>query len=161
MTTRSCSLFIEGEDRMVALGARLGRLLRAGVVFLEGNLGAGKTTLCRGLLRGRGHEGAVKSPTYTLVEPYVLVDGAVYHFDLYRLGDPEELEFMGARDYFASDSLCLVEWPERGEGFLPRPDMVVTLGVEGRGRSVAIMALTPDAETVLERLNESDEAGQG
>lgn len=158
--TRSCSIYLEGEEAMLAFGERLGILLHSGVVFLEGELGAGKTTLCRGILRGRGHRGAVKSPTYTLVEPYDVNGGDIYHFDLYRLGDPEELEFMGARDYFRPGLLCLVEWPERGEGFLPRPDLEITLGVEGEGRAVTIMARTPSAETVLRQLHESDQVRQ-
>jgi len=123
----------------LALGARLARRLTGGgCVYLEGDLGAGKTTLVRGLLRGLGHKGAVKSPTYTIVEPYELGGVHIYHFDLYRLGDPEELELIGVRDYFSSDSLCLLEWPERGAGVVPSPDLTITLAVNGRGRKATL-----------------------
>lgn len=142
------------EDAMVALGERLGGALEPGtVVFLEGDLGMGKTTLSRGVLRAMGHGGAVKSPTYTLVEPYEFADGAVvYHFDLYRLGDPEELEFMGIRDYFGEKSLCLVEWPERGRGALPVADLVITIEPEERGRRLGVSAATEKGGRVLARL---------
>lgn len=120
---------------MVAFGQRLAALAdEGGVLFLHGDLGMGKTTLCRGVLQGKGHRGAVKSPTYTLVEPYETAAGKVYHFDLYRLGDPEELEFLGIRDYFDGESLCLIEWPERGAGMLPQADLELEIGVEGTGR---------------------------
>ena len=130
-----------GEAAMVALGAEIGACLPLGtVVYLEGDLGMGKTTLARGLICSLGHCGAVKSPTYTLVEPYELPGGNVYHFDLYRLSDPEELEFMGIRDYFEGDSLALVEWAQRGTGFLPPADLVVTIVVEGNGRRLSLSA---------------------
>ena len=108
------------------------------ILALLGPNGAGKTTLVRGMLRGLGHEGAVKSPTYTIVEPYELGGVHIYHFDLYRLGDPEELELIGVRDYFSSDSLCLLEWPERGAGVVPSPDLTITLAVNGRGRKATL-----------------------
>jgi len=146
------NVVIEGESAMVAFGERLGNLLREGVIFLEGQLGAGKTTLCRGILRARGYGGAVKSPTYTLVEPYELGDGKLYHFDLYRLSDPEELEFMGIRDYFEPGNLCIVEWPERGEGVLPRADLRVVIEVAGQGRKLSIMAQTLSGENLISNL---------
>lgn len=121
---------LKDEAATVALGESLGRAAaQGGVVFLQGTLGAGKTTLCRGVLRAFGHQGAVKSPTYTLVEAYEFPSRQIYHFDLYRLGDPEELEYMGIRDYFSPGNLCLIEWPERGAGFLPAADLEVKVSV--------------------------------
>lgn len=146
------SLVVDGETAMVSFGEALGRSLSRGLVFLQGQLGAGKTTLCRGILRSRGYSGAVKSPTYTLVEPYELPQGNLYHFDLYRLSDPEELEFMGIRDYFDPENLCIVEWPERGEGFLPKADIVLSIEVEGRGRRLSIMAQSRSGEDALNKL---------
>jgi len=136
--------YIDNEADMVAFGERLGRAFsqekNSQCIFLNGDLGAGKTTLSRGILRAFGHAGAVKSPTYTLVEEYVFAGRRVYHFDLYRLGDPEELEYMGIRDYFSDGSICLIEWPERGEGVLPKPDMLIDVKVEGEGRRIYLTA---------------------
>ena len=135
---------------MVSLGARLGAACEPGlVVFLQGDLGMGKTTFSRGFIQSLGHAGAVKSPTYTLVEPYQLGDLQVFHFDLYRLGDPEELEFMGIRDYFGDLSVCLVEWPERGLGALPTGDIVINIEQEGQGRCLAFEAATEQGRRVL------------
>jgi len=123
--------FLSDPQATQSMGIALGNLLhktqQGMVIFLAGQLGAGKTTFTGGVLKGLGHSGAVKSPTYTLVEPYEHLAISAYHFDLYRLGDPEELEYMGIRDYFDQRALCLVEWPNRGAGFLPEPDIVVQL----------------------------------
>ena len=147
---------IENEDAMVAFGGRLAAAVEPGsVVFLHGELGAGKTTLPRGLAQGIGHEGAVKSPTYTLVEPYEHLTPTLYHFDLYRLGDPEELEFMGLRDYVNGESIVLIEWPERGGVFLPAPDLELTIAVEGEGRRVTAEASTSAGQACLKKLEAS------
>lgn len=108
------------------------------LVFLQGQLGAGKTTLVRGILRAAGHKGAVKSPTYTLVEEYDINSRKIFHFDLYRVADPEELELIGIRDYMAQDSLCFIEWAELGQNFLPEPDLIVSLAVQSQGRILKI-----------------------
>ena len=124
----SIELLLKDEEATVGVGSRLGSLLIGGLtLFLEGQLGAGKTTLTRGLLTALGHSGAVKSPTYTLVEPYEDLAVTAYHFDLYRLGDPEELAYLGIRDYFDSSAICIVEWPDKGVGFLPEADIRLEL----------------------------------
>ncbi|MGK0269776.1 MAG: tRNA threonylcarbamoyladenosine biosynthesis protein TsaE [Cocleimonas sp.] len=133
------TFYIENEAAMMAFGGRLAdELPEGGIVLLKGNLGAGKTTLVRGLLRHLGHEGNVKSPTYTLVEPYLLNDRTIYHFDLYRLGDPEELEYMGGRDYWESNALCLIEWPDQAKGYLPEADLTLEISYQETGRKIDI-----------------------
>lgn len=120
--------FLADEEDTTAFGQSLAERLRSGgLVFLHGDLGAGKTTLARGLLRGLGYEGPVRSPTYTLVERYPSDYCQICHFDLYRMGDPGELEFLGAREDLVASNLCLIEWPERGEGWLGQPNLDVYL----------------------------------
>ncbi|MGH8373087.1 MAG: tRNA (adenosine(37)-N6)-threonylcarbamoyltransferase complex ATPase subunit type 1 TsaE [Gammaproteobacteria bacterium] len=131
---------------MDVLGVALAGALREAraVVYLKGELGAGKTTLVRGVARGLGIEGRVRSPTYTLVEGYELPDGMLYHLDLYRLSGAGELEFLGIRELDAPDNRVFIEWPERvAEGTLPAADLVLSLAMEGEGRAISAQALTP------------------
>lgn len=149
------TLHLADERAMEAFGARLARHAVAPlVIFLRGDLGAGKTTLVRGFLRGCGHRDAVRSPTYTLVEPYQLAGGNYYHFDLYRLGDPEELEFLGIRDYLDGSGVALFEWPERGEGILPPADLVIAIRYRVDGRDLEVSAYSPPGEALLGKLTE-------
>ncbi|AGA34419.1 ATPase YjeE, predicted to have essential role in cell wall biosynthesis [Thioalkalivibrio nitratireducens DSM 14787] len=130
-------LFLPDADATERAGAALARcpaLAQLRQIHLRGDLGAGKTTLVRGLLRALGHRGAVRSPTYTLLEPYEFAGLTVLHFDLYRVGDPEELEYLGVREQSDGRTLWLVEWPDHGAGWLPPPELVATLVQEGAGR---------------------------
>ena len=108
------------------------------LVFLHGQLGAGKTTLVRGILRAWGYSGSVKSPTYTLLEPYEVDGRTIYHFDLYRIGDSEELDFIGIDELMDADAIKFVEWPELGSGRLPDPDVDIRLSLEGEGRRIEV-----------------------
>ncbi|WKL54435.1 tRNA (adenosine(37)-N6)-threonylcarbamoyltransferase complex ATPase subunit type 1 TsaE [Pseudomonas kielensis] len=142
------TLYLADEDAMVALGTRIAQVTQGhGIVFLDGDLGAGKTTLSRGIIRGLGHVGSVKSPTFTLVEPYEIGEIRAFHFDLYRLVDPEELEYLGIRDYLEDDALCLIEWPQKGAGFLPKPDLTITISPHDSGRSLSLLPQGPRGET--------------
>lgn len=139
---------------MIDCGCQLAAVLEPGaVLFLEGELGAGKTTFTRGILRALGHEGAVKSPTYTLVEPYLALQPPCYHFDLYRLGDPEELEYMGIRDYFDGRAVAVLEWPERGGVFLPAPDLRITIALADGARVLRMRAESESGNGMLAALD--------
>ena len=141
------------ESATEALGAALARVIDGpAVLHLRGALGAGKTTLCRGFLRARGHSGAVKSPTYTLVEPYAPNGQQVFHFDLYRLADPRELEDIGIRDYLQPDAVLLIEWPEQGAMYTPPADLLVDLDDAPAGRVARCSASSSRGEVIVARL---------
>ena len=134
---------LESESVTLTLGAEIATILRPGlIIFLKGDLGAGKTTLARGILRGLGHEGKVKSPTYNLVELYKISRLYFYHFDFYRFTDPIEWEEAGFREYFNENSICLVEWPEKAEKLLPIADIRISFTIIGTGRKIEIQAGT-------------------
>lgn len=151
----SCQLHIADAEAMEALGARLAQASAEGglLVHLHGDLGAGKTTLVRGFLRGLGHTGSVRSPTYTLVEPYEFPQRQVYHLDLYRLGDAEELEWIGLRDLLDGSSVALIEWPERGRGVLPPADLEIYIEYRDCAREVTVTGLSPAGERVAQQLD--------
>lgn len=146
----------ESDTKNIAI--RLGKALKliglGGITFyLHGDLGAGKTTFTRHLVQGLGHNGSVKSPTYTLVEPYDIGDIKLFHFDLYRLADPEELEFMGIRDYFNQASFCIIEWPEKGWGLLANADIEFTILIDGDSRIFELVAASSEGERLLSQLS--------
>ena len=157
------SLELQGESLMLQFGNSIASAVSVALnekrsaaqsllIALSGDLGAGKTTISRGILNGLGHSGSVKSPSYTLVEPYELPLGRVCHFDFYRLIDPEELEYMGFADYLLDAAICLIEWPERGEGFLPAADVSISIGDSKVGRCVTLHAHSQVGQQLVHQL---------
>lgn len=159
-------IFLADEKAQLALAADMAQALlkstepgtaMAAVIFLQGDLGAGKTTLVRGFLHALGFKGNVKSPTYTLVEPYQLDSTRVYHFDLYRLGEPDELEYAGGRDYFDGQSISLIEWPEKAQGYLPEADIECFLSYQLEsaiaGRRCQLKAHSSKGQQILNQLS--------
>lgn len=140
--------YLASEEETIAFGKQLARVLSAPcLVYLSGDLGAGKTTFARAFLRELGVTGAIKSPTFSIVEPYQLDKLELYHFDLYRMADPEEIEFLGFRDYCHDNSIILLEWPEKARDFIPPADIVITLTRQGSGRDCQLAFLTPRGES--------------
>lgn len=150
MTHSSQALVLTNQQATLDMGRALAKSLQqGGFIYLMGDLGAGKTTLCQGIIQGLGYSGIVKSPTYTLVEPYALNAVQIYHFDLYRLLDVEELEYIGARDYFAEGNICLVEWANRAPDLLPIPDLRIYLKTVTAGRHCTVIAETNKGESMM------------
>lgn len=146
-------IFLPDESATLAFAARLAAVLKPGlVIHLHGNLGAGKTTLVRGLLAALGYQGRVKSPTYALIEQYDLPGLNLRHFDLYRFRDAEEWEAAGFRDEFNGRNVCLVEWPEQAAGLLPQADLEIFFDIQPHGRQLKIRAASPTGETCLAAL---------
>lgn len=147
------NLHLADEAATRALGARLSRVLEPGMsMYLRGDLGSGKTTLVRGLLRQLGYDGRVKSPTYALVELYTISRLNLYHFDFYRFKDPKEWRDAGFSEYFNDASVCLVEWPEKAAGLLPDADVDVVFSIAGDGRDVSVSAGTERGKACLDQL---------
>ena len=146
---------LPAEADTLAFGTALAAALEPGlVIYLSGELGAGKTTLARGVLRGLGHSGKVKSPSFALVEPYIFSRLYLYHFDFYRFTDPRELGDAGFRDYFNPDSVCLVEWPELAAGVVPSADIKITLKLADVGRELEIDADTEAGRRCVKKLED-------
>jgi tRNA threonylcarbamoyladenosine biosynthesis protein TsaE len=143
---------VRNEADMLKFGAKLGLAVievPAAVIFLYGNLGAGKTTLARGFLQGLGHVGTVKSPTYTIVENYHLKEKDIFHFDFYRVKDMQELEFIGLADYFHAKAICLIEWPENAGALLPPVDLSCYIEPHVIGRNVKFVAHTETGKKIV------------
>jgi len=148
------TFYLADETAMLDLGNRMARFLQPGLtIFLQGNLGAGKTTLARGILHGLGYQHVVKSPTYNLVEIYKISRLYLYHFDFYRFNDPLEWEEAGFRESFNPASICIVEWPEKAEDLLPIADLQITIKIHDKGRSIEIRASTEPGIQCLQQWN--------
>tara|TARA_B100000029_G_scaffold514060_1_gene615498 strand:- start:112 stop:564 length:453 start_codon:yes stop_codon:yes gene_type:complete len=145
---------LTNEAETIKVGAKVASCLQGGeVIYLKGELGTGKTTLVRGVLNGLGHTGNVKSPTFTIVEPYSINNYVIYHFDLYRLDDPEELESLGIRDYCDGQSICFFEWPEKGGNLLPNADIKLELTYLDNTREIEFTSKSDVGKSILKQLS--------
>lgn len=146
-------MHLDDEQDTLDLGAAMASVLAPGLkIWLLGNLGSGKTTLTRGVLRALGHEGKVKSPTYTLIEPYVVSRLDLYHFDFYRLNSPDEYLDAGLDEYFSGSGVCIVEWPQHATPYLVAPDLRIQLDPDGCGRQASIQGTTEKGRTCVSQL---------
>lgn len=149
---------LTSEQEMEAFAAKVAKAcqeIKSAIhIHLIGDLGAGKTTFSRGFIQSLGYSDRVKSPTYTLVEPYLVNGRQIFHFDLYRLADPEELEFIGIRDYSADNSISLIEWPSKGTGLLPEPNLEVSIEFTEQGRCLVVEGLNTLGDLVIQQLKE-------
>lgn len=142
------------EQELMTFAGELAKVVKPkALIFLSGPLGAGKTTFVRGFMHGLGYIGKIKSPTYTLVEPYTVQDKDVFHFDLYRVKRAGELEFLGIDEYLSKNAICIIEWAEKGFPLLPQPDIACYIEVKGEGRGVRLEALSTIGEGILERIS--------
>tara|TARA_Y100001936_G_C15692683_1_gene466843 strand:+ start:83 stop:535 length:453 start_codon:yes stop_codon:yes gene_type:complete len=143
--------FIENEEAQLEFGNKLSSFISDKIlIFLEGGLGAGKTTLTRGLIRGKGFHGNVKSPTYTLIEPYKIEGIDIYHIDLYRVNDINELEYLGIRDILSETSIVIIEWPQIGKNWLPEPDLLIQIDKKDNGRLINLTSSTKRGKNILD-----------
>lgn len=157
MKNETLTITIANEEAMLELGQKLSKTYlesdkKSAIIFLYGNLGAGKTTLVRGFLRGLSLKGPVKSPTYTIVEPYQFENFSVFHFDFYRLKHVDELEFIGIQDYFSANAICLIEWPENGSGLLPLPDLACHIDLLKEGRRIKFVAYSEFGKKIINQM---------
>jgi len=154
--SQQISIELKDEQSTQYVGELIAKYLQAPLIcYLQGDLGVGKTRIVRAIIQSLGYVGNVKSPTYTLVEPYQLETVTAYHFDLYRLSDPEELDYLGIRDYFDEQSLCFIEWPDKGKGWLADADISISLEYLGQGRRCKITAHSKAGTILLNKLKQN------
>jgi len=148
-------MLISSPEQMESLGRRLALACSAGTqIHLSGDLGAGKTTLVRGFLHGLGYSGKVKSPTYTLVETYQLDQVAIFHFDFYRVNQPDEIENIGFRDYEDQEAICLIEWPEKAGDLLGQPDVLIRFIIHGNIRELELVAYDLKGNLLISKISD-------
>nr|BET44386.1 MAG: tRNA (adenosine(37)-N6)-threonylcarbamoyltransferase complex ATPase subunit type 1 TsaE [Candidatus Aschnera chinzeii] len=147
------TILLANENKTINLGYQLAKNMKNNfILFLYGNIGVGKTTLVRGFLQGLGYENNIKSPSYSIIESYLVSDYSVYHIDLYRLNNAREFEILGMRDFLSFNSICLFEWPQNGGHYLPTPDLVIKLSYHLYGRKAKLISHTMYGNIVLQKI---------